>query len=344
MNISIVDPTSYRGWDEQILAFPDYSFFHSAAWARVLREAYGYRPCYFVLAENGTITAAIPLMEVESVLTGKRGVSLPFSDTCDPLVRGLEYYKELVKRIIEYGKRRNWKYLEFRGGGALMGDSPPSCTFLEHMLELSMPEEQLLSSFRKGTKSAVKKAAAEGVEASIHDKDAALEEFYRLNCLTRQRHGLPPQPYQYFKILQEMLISKGMGFVVLGTYQGRTIAASVFLHFGKKALYKYGASDPDFQYLRANNIVVWEAIKRYLRNGLEAFDFGRTEPHNEGLRIFKAGWNTKESAINYYRYDLSRDSFTTNTTAINPLFNTIFNKMPVSALRLLGNFLYRHMA
>lgn len=92
-------------------------------------------------------------------------------------------------------------------------------------------------------------------------------------------------------------------------HEGKPIAGNVFFHFGKKALYKYGASDKNYQRLRANNLIMWEAIQWYCKNGYTHFCFGRTEPENDGLRQFKNGWGTREYDIRYYKYDLQRNEF-----------------------------------
>ena len=64
-----------------------------------------------------------------------------------------------------------------------------------------------------------------------------------------------------------------MGFIVLGSYRGAAIAANVYFHFGDQVIYKYGASDKTYQHLRANNLVMWEAIKWACDKGYKAFSF-----------------------------------------------------------------------
>jgi lipid II:glycine glycyltransferase (peptidoglycan interpeptide bridge formation enzyme) len=342
--VKLLDPTTLDSWDVKVAALPGASFFHSSAWANLLKQAYGYRPLYFSVMDGGLLKAVIPMMEVDSMITGKRGVSLPFSDYCEPLVPDLETSRDLFERIREYGAANKWKYIEIRGGEGYSDNAVPSSSVLKHVLELSEDEDRLLANFRKGTKSAIKKAISDGqLQMITSESEDALNEFYRLNSITRKRHGLPPQPYYYFRKLYDVLISRGHGFIVLASLGNRIIASGVFLHFGQEAVYKYGASDVEYQQLRPNNLVVWEAIKWYSRRGYKNFDFGRTEPDNEGLRIFKSGWNTKESKIRYYRYDLGRDAFVQNGKGINPLITKYLNKLPIPILELMGRMLYRHM-
>ena len=84
LHLQIINPLEYPGWDELLLGTDGYSLFHSSSWARVLHESYRYKPLYFTCIENGKLSALIPMMEVISFLTGRRGVSLPFTDCCQP--------------------------------------------------------------------------------------------------------------------------------------------------------------------------------------------------------------------------------------------------------------------
>ena len=103
--VEILNPLEYPGWDDLLLTHEDYSFFHSSAWARVLHESYNYKPLYFTGVENGNLTALIPVMEVKSILTGRRGVSLPFTDFCQIIVSDEAQFKETIRQIIEYGEK-----------------------------------------------------------------------------------------------------------------------------------------------------------------------------------------------------------------------------------------------
>jgi hypothetical protein len=75
-----VDPLQHPGWDALLSSREDCSFFQSSAWARVLHDTYGHRPLYLCRISNSRLEALLPLMEVSSWCTGKRGVSLPFTD------------------------------------------------------------------------------------------------------------------------------------------------------------------------------------------------------------------------------------------------------------------------
>jgi len=342
VELKILNPLNIPNWDDLLLSTEGASFFHSAAWARVLSESYGYKPLYFTSIEGGKLSALVPLMEIKSFLTGRRGVSLPFTDYCSPIVGNRDQFHEVVEEIRKHGKEERWKYIEWRGAGDLFEQVAPSITYYRHILHLSSTEDVLLRSFRESTKRNIKKATKQGLKVHILRSPEAVKTFYGLNCLTRKDHGLPPQPYNFFRRVYEHIISKEKGFAVLGFYDENPVAGAVFFHFGKKAIYKYGASAKEYQHLRPNNLVMWEAIRHFGQAGFDTFDFGRCEPENSGLIQFKDGWGTIKKTVHYHKYDLRRESFIKSTPNVAAYFS-LFKKMPAPLLNLTGSLLYRHV-
>src|SRR3972149_8867399 len=141
--LKVINPLDYPEVDKLFLSTRDYSFFHSSAWARVLYESYGYRPLYFTLINDRRLLALIPCMEIKSILTGKRAVSLPFTDYCEPILSPLlEKESEgsenplsmILNDLISYGKKSEWKFLELRFGVSLLQQIHPSCTSYGHTI------------------------------------------------------------------------------------------------------------------------------------------------------------------------------------------------------------------
>src|SRR5687767_6880407 len=260
--------------------------FHSAEWMQVLQDTYGFEPV--------SVGAALPLMEAKSIVGGKRGVSLPFTDHCPPLVNSREEFQEVWDRALEFGRKRNWKYLEVRGGKEWLPEAPASLRFYRHVLDLSGGDKAIFERFEGSVRRAVRKAEGAGVKVEQSDDLAGMRTYYRLHCGTRKKHGLPPQPWAFFLNIHKHLVSKGLGVLVLAKTGQIAVAGAVFFYRAKKAIYKFGASDEAGQEARANNLVMWEGIRWLVAQGCEQLDFGRTSVVNEGLRRFKAGWGSRE--------------------------------------------------
>jgi hypothetical protein len=342
-DIRVINPIDFPGWDDMIAPLPSSSFFHTAAWARVLSESYGYRPAYFTLFDNGQIVGLLPMMEIESALTGKRGVSLPFTDYCQPMAQNERQFQDLFDAAADFGRKQNWKYLEIRGGTDYLSDRKSSEYFCRHMLDLTAMPQNIYSSLRDSTRRNIRKAQREEVAVTISTSLESLKAFHRLNAMTRKEHGLPPQPYHFFRRIYDDIISKDTGFIATASYDNIVIAANVFFCFGKEVIYKYGASDKVYQNLRANNLVMWEAIRESCDRGYERLCFGRTEPGNKGLIQFKSGWGSEEYLIKYYKFNLKKNVFMSETSVINPFYKKVFSNLPLPILKSLGRVLYRHM-
>jgi hypothetical protein len=335
-----VDPSGRKDWDEVLCRTPGSSFFHTSAWAEVLREAYRYEPLYFTIRKQEALEALLPVMEVDSPLTGKRGVSLPFTDYCEPIASDAPQFRELFAAAVALGKKRRWRYLELRGGEAFFDRTEPSEWHYVHGLDLGKAGTD---SFSDTTRRNIKKAEKQNLDVSVSTSPDALQAFCRLNALTRRLHGLPPQPRRFFQCVQDRIFSQSKGFIVLASLRGAAIAANVYFTFGDRILYKYGASDRGFQHLRASNLVMWEAIRWGRDHGYRDLCLGRTEPGNEGLRQFKMGWGAQERVIRYYRYDLQMEAFIQTPQTVRPLHRKMFGRLPIPVLNALGSILYRHM-
>jgi hypothetical protein len=338
-----INPSGQKDWDEALLRTPGCSFFHTSTWAEVLRESYHYEPFYFTVRKQAALEALMPVMEVDSPLTGKRGVSLPFTDYCEPIVSGTAQFRDIFAAAVALGKKRRWRYLELRGGESFLNETESSECHYGHTLDLAEGPERLFAGLRDSTRRNIRKAAKEKIDLSISTSSDAVKVFRRLNALTRRDHGLPPQPRHFFQCVYDRILSQGMGFVVLASFRGTAIAANVYFTFGDQLLYKYGASDRTFQYLRVNNLVMWEVIRWGCDHGYRTLCFGRTEPENEGLRQFKTGWGAREWLIRYYRYDLRKEVFIKTPRIVRPSHRKIFGKLPIPILNVLGSVLYRHM-
>jgi lipid II:glycine glycyltransferase (peptidoglycan interpeptide bridge formation enzyme) len=283
-------------------------------------------------------------MKIKSWLTGRRGISLPFTDSCVPLNQDLELNDEILPEVLIHGTAAHWRYFECRGGKNFFDGAPASESYYGHELKLQRDVHLLFDRCKSTTRGAVNKALRDGVTVDFSHSEEAMEQFYLLHCRTRRRHGLPPQPPEFFRNIQNYIFDRNMGFVTLATFQKSVIAAAVFFHFGHRAIFKYGASDRSQLHLRGNNLILWETIKWLSENGFESLDFGRTSFADEGLRKFKLGWGTVEKLIDYVRYDFSRREFVTVNDVPHKWRRRFFRALPLALSKSIGTMLYRHAA
>ena len=247
-----------------ILKFDDYSFFHTKEWARLLTESYKFEPIYYTLFENGELTAVVPMMEVKSWITGNRAISLPFSDYCEPLFKNIELSQTLAKEIIESLEKKNTKYIKFRTTKNIYPfQTEQHRRDLRHVLKLDKNESDLLKQCSENTKRNLKIAAREKLSLRVQNDENGIKNFYDMMCETRKKHGLPPQPFSFFQNILDIIITKGYGDILFALRDNTYISGAIYLKFGKKLLYKFGASYSQYLKFKGNHFVMWEAIKKY---------------------------------------------------------------------------------
>ncbi len=231
-----VDPTADESWDSDLASCPGATFFHTAAWARVLKSTYNYTPVYFEIRNSSRLESLLPMMEVDSWLTGRRGVSLPFTDQCEPICSSQEVYMRLYQEAVSFGKARRWKFVECRGGFTLHPDAAPSVSYRGHRLTLNGDEESLLKNCCSATRRAVRKAEQNGLTIEVTRNLGGLQAFYKLFCATRKRLGVPPQPFNFFHNIYRHVLEKNLGLVVLARKGNVPIAGAVYFYYCKTAI------------------------------------------------------------------------------------------------------------
>ena len=343
----LVDPSGEATWDEAVAAHPEATVFHTSAWAKVLSDTYAHRPFYLRYANDQRSTVALlPLLEVASPITGRRGVCLPFSDHCEPLVfDGQITPASLLNDVITLAKDRSWKFVEFRGVPLSAPASTPAYeTYYAHRLDLAPAADVLFencsSAFRRG----LRKAERSDLRVDVCATAEGLQRFYALHRRTRRRHGVPPQPFSFFRNILAHILACGAGFIVLASKGATPIAAAMFFQFNTNGIFKFGASDDRHQELRASNLVMWEGIKECAARGVRTVHFGRTDLPQQGLRRFKLGLGAAEETLSYYRYDVAEARWLSRSSA--PRFSAhtaVFRRLPLTINRLAGTLVYPHL-
>jgi hypothetical protein len=342
--VRVCDPREDPDWDAQVARFPEATIFHTRAWCRVLADSYGHRPVYLLLRNNEpTWDACLPVLEVRSPLTGRRGVSLPFTDFCPCLYRNPAHGPALLAALLRQARLRNWRHAELRQPGPVIPISRPSLQYLAHTVDLSGGPEAMRARMDSAARRNLRKAETSGLRVEIATTEAALADYYKLHCLTRRRHGLPPQPWRFFQNIARHLLQNDLGMVVLVRKDQTVVAGAVFLHFGRQAVYKFGASDLAAQQWRPNNLAMWTAMRYYALRDFSRLHLGRTSVANEGLRRFKTGLGGREEPLPVLCLESATGRTIPKSDRTEGFHTMIFRRLPLPCLRWAGQVLYPHM-
>jgi CelD/BcsL family acetyltransferase involved in cellulose biosynthesis len=330
-------------WTRFVEATPRAHPFHHPTWARLLADCYGYRPFALVLEDGNGIAAGAPVIEIRNVVGRRRWISLPFTDYLPPLTRDERLVPLFVAQLDAARQAQRVSQLEIRSVVTGLPVCPTPAGFL-HVLRLESDSARVLRTFhRSQVQQRIVKGEREGVLVRRGTaKDDLLRTFYELHLETRHRLGVPIQPRRYFDFLWERIIASGRGFLLLAYWKDMPIAAAVFLAWNGTVVYKYSASRHEFWKLRPNNMVIWNGIRWGCENGFHTFDFGRTEPGNEGLRSFKSAWGTDEQPLSYST--LAAGSPTQAVARGAEILRRPIQTMPAWFCRLLGELAYKRAA
>jgi hypothetical protein len=325
------------------------SVFHGAGWLEALSRTYGYEPVvYSTSPPSGELTNGVVLCRVNSWLTGRRLVSLPFTDHCEPLVQDagdrMRVLRALAAEVDGNSSRPQLKYVELRPLSTNPWDDPAadrSESFAFHMLDLRPALDDIYGRIHKSThQRKILRAERESLSYEAGSSDVLLTKFYRLLLLTRRRHQLPPQPVQWFR---NLIACMGDQLTIrIASKDGEPLAAILTLSYRDTMTYKYGCSDARHHSLGAVPFVLWKAVQEGRALGMNQLDLGRSDRDNEGLITFKDRWGAERSQLTYVRYSRSRASQTTDHRQRRVL-RQAFARLPDSMLVAAGKLLYRHM-
>lgn len=338
----LIDPIADPEWLAFLERSPSAEIFHHPRWLELLRSQYGYELTACCVANGRGIEAGIPIARIESRLTGRRLVSLPFSDICSPAVSGDADPAALAALGAALSEQAESSGLELTVRAPL--PSAPG-RFAEgglfrHLLPLAEDPAEVEQRYSKSQiKRGIKKAKREELRAERRTDQAALDAFYALHLKTRRKLGVPTQPKRFIRRFEE-LFAAGLGFVELVLDGDRPIAAAVFLTYNGTVTYKYGASDPQQLAKRPNNLLFSEVIRWACESGFETLDFGRTEGDNEGLRSFKRSWGAEEIELSYTH--LADHAPASGEGIRDRVVSATIRRSPPFVSRLVGEAFYRH--
>jgi CelD/BcsL family acetyltransferase involved in cellulose biosynthesis len=338
----LIDPIADPAWLELVERSPGAEVFHHPRWLELLRSQYGYEPMACCVANSRGIEAGIPFARVKSRLTGRRLVSIPFSDTCTPLLARSASPTALDVLGPALAEQAGGEGLDLTVHAPL--PSVPGAfvrpNFLRHLLPLAADPAEVERGYSKSqVKRGIKKARREGLWMERRTDVEALDAFYSLHVKTRRKLGVPTQPKRFIRRF-EQLFDAGLGFVGLVFDEGEPIAAAVFLTFNGTVTYKYGASDADRLAKRPNHLLFAETIQWACEAGFHTLDFGRTDVDNEGLRSFKRSWGAEEVEL-AYTY-LAEHEPSSEPGLRDRVMGATIRRSPAIVGRLIGEAFYRH--
>jgi hypothetical protein len=303
-DVFYLNPIHDPRWSAYLKREPKASAFHTPEWLEALRRTYGYQPFVATTSRpDETLRNGVVFCRITSPLTGRRLVSVPFSDHCEPLTEKPGHLPEILDALAHYMKGERMSYAEVRprtSGFHMPEGFAPANDFWLHTLDLTPGGDELFRRFHKDCiQRKIRRAEREGLMAEAGRSDALLRTFYHLLLLTRRRLGVPPHPFRWFRNLSETF---GENLEIsVATKDGQPVAGILTLRFRDTLVYKYGGSDARHNRLGGMSFLFWRAIRQAKSLGLRELDFGRSDLTDTGLIAFKGRWGCTRSLLRYWR-------------------------------------------
>lgn len=162
------------------------------------------------------------------------------------------------------------------------------------VVQLDIPKDEILSSFRPEARTAVKKSVKQGIEIVETERFDQYYEILRRNL--KMRHGVTPT-HSLEELLKLKLMYPGK-IRLFGAFLGEELIAGVcnFSANDNVVLAFYISHSEDYQMYRPVNQLFYEIMKRYHDEGYKFLDFGiftvNMEP-NWGLGRFKENFGAR---------------------------------------------------
>jgi hypothetical protein len=284
-------------WDEFASRYTDLIFYQSI-WSKVLREGLGGQPLYFYLKKGGEMVAGLPGILLDFKIIKILYASIPYGHfigerSCfKPFLEFLE--KEFKKRSIDQVRIAESPFSE---SYHLESFNPISakCTLLDLR---GYDKEKIWEGYNKNIRRDVRKSQKSGVTIHRGDNRQSIYLFYKLYLASMERNrAIAKYPLRWFETVYNIIISRGLGEIVLAEMNTVVIAGALFIYSPSSTHYFHNGSHYEFLKFCPNELIVHTSIEETIvRKGI-FFDFMGSDPQDISLLRFKEKWGSQSKDI-----------------------------------------------
>jgi peptidoglycan pentaglycine glycine transferase (the first glycine) len=142
------------------------------------------------------------------------------------------------------------------------------------IVDLSLPEKELLAKMKGKTRYNVRLAAKRGVKVVEPVFEEGWEIFYDWLKATSKRKEdyILRRSRDYLHAVMRAMHDAGQGYLFFAEHEGRPLAGMYVFTFGEKYWYMYGASSDEKRNLKPNYLLQWEVMRWARERGLTHYD------------------------------------------------------------------------
>ena len=338
LRLRSLEIATLAAWDRFVDAMPQATFFHRAAWARVVETAFGHSTHYAFTERDGAITGVLPLAQVKSRLFGNTLISNPFCVYGGVLAADRESADRLRQHAASLLQSTRASAVELRERDAAKDDEADDewvtrpDLYVTFRKPIEADNERNMKAIPRKQRAMVRKGIQNGL-VSVVNKDVAV--LHRLYAESVRNLGTPVFSRRYFSVLTEVFRDCAD---VLTVMDGETPVASVLnFYFRDEVLPYYGGGGALARQRAGNDFMYWEVMRRAAERECRLFDFGRSKI-GTGAHAFKHNWGFTPANLNY-RFKLAEGASIPDHNPLNPkyrLFIAAWKRLPLPVANLLG--------
>ncbi len=342
VSIRLLEDTGAAAWDAYVFAHPDGTFFHRAAWSRIIAGAFGHRTHYVYAERDGAITGVLPLAQVKTLLFGNTLISVPFCVYGGPLVSDTETAAALADHAATLLEKTGASAVEFRHrampSDSLAGDwlERPDL-YVTFRKQIDADHDKNMKAIPRKQRAMVRKGIQNNLR-SVADRNTDL--LHGIYAESVRNLGTPVFSRKYFALLAEMFHNDCDIVTIMDS--DSAIASVMNFYFRDEVLPYYGGGTSAARQRAANDFMYWEVMRRAADRGSRLFDFGRSKI-GTGSHDFKKNWGfTAENLC--YRYKLAPGASIPDHNPLNPkyrLFIAGWKQLPLVVANAIGPSIVR---
>lgn len=170
-------------------------------------------------------------------------------------------------------------------------------------VDLTAPEQALLSQMKSNGRARVKKASTQGVTIVEDNSESAILDFMAIYGATAERKRLDPMNKAFQTDLMRTMFAYQCGSLYFAEYRGKRIATALIIFFGERATYFFAGSLVEFRELMAPYLLNYVVMTQAKARGFKWYDlYGAAPPGASGhiwesISVFKRNFGGVD--INY---------------------------------------------
>ena len=129
----------------------------------------------------------------------------------------------------------------------------------------------------------------------------------------------------------------------VASHKNMAVAGVLTLRFKNTLVFKYGCSDSAYHRFGSTPLLLWRVIQQAKSNGVQVFDLGRSDYHDQGLIVFKDHWASTRSLLTYWRLPHWPAASSMNESRDYKVAKHLFGFLPEPVQKAAGGILYGHI-